>query len=296
MVLDKLGLSLARLAAKTKLAPNLEISFVPQPLSAQALSLAAKSWFAIAAAGQVIFFAYQALFYGPTALSGDYAQWARNDNLIDGYTAGDGLGNLGFLSHVLLGAAITALGILQLIPAVRRRFPQAHRWCGRAFLVLSIAAAIGGLALVWLRGTQTTIVAALGISLNGILILAFAAAAWRAALRRDIAAHERLAFCLWLCVSGVWFLRVGMAAFGIITFGLLRLKEPPFALAFSIWSFGSYLAPLAIYALYRAAKSGPAPVRAAMAGLLFFLCLLTAGGVAGMTIGQWGPLILAPPV
>lgn len=269
----------------------------PSPAGAVTLARAATFWFIIAAIGQLIFVAYMAGFYGPTLASGDYAQWVRNKNLIDGYKPGDTLGNLGFISHIALAFIITSLGIAQLIPALRKRAPRAHRWCGRLFVVAAVFAAIGGLALVWLRGTQSGLSEAIGISLNAVLILAFAAVAWRAALKRDFANHQVWAFRLWLVVNGVWFLRVGMTVFGIVSFGILRLEHPPFALAFGIWSFGSYLAPLAIYELYRRVKAGGAPLaRFAMSAALVVLTLVMAGGIAGMTIGQWLPLILAPPV
>jgi len=264
---------------------------------AVALGRAAALWFFVAAFGQLIFVAYMAGFYGPTLASGDVVQWTRNASLIDAYKPGDALGNLGFISHIGLAFLITSLGIAQLVPALRKHAPRVHRWCGRVFVIAALLAAIGGLALVWGRGTQTGLSSAIAISLNGVLIIGFAGLAWRAARARNFVSHQRWAFRFWLVVSGVWFLRVGMAAFGMIALGVLGMKQPPIALAFDIWSFGSYLAPLAIYGVYRRVKAkGGAGVRVGMCAVLAIITLLMAGGVAGMTVGQWLPLMAASPL
>jgi hypothetical protein len=261
------------------------------------LSRAAGVWFIAAATGQMLFVGYMAGFYGPTVFTGDFAQWSRNSSLIDGYKAGDAAGNLGFISHVVVGFLVTGLGIAQLVPALRRVAPGIHRWCGRIFMVAALFAAIGGLGLVWLRGTQAGFSNSVGISLNGVAIILCAALAWRAALKRDFARHQRWAFRLWLVVNGVWFLRIGMVVFGIVSHGLLGMTEPPIAAAFALWSFGSYIVPLMIYELYWAVKArGGLRMRVAMTVSLGVLTLLMLGGIAGMAIGQWLPLALAPPL
>jgi hypothetical protein len=264
-------------------------------LGAVALTRAAALWFVVAAIGQLIFVAYMAGFYGPTLASGDYAQWTRNKSLIDGYKPNDMFGNLGFISHIALAFVITSLGVAQLIPALRKHAPRVHRWCGRIFLVAALAAAIGGLALVWLRETQTGLGNSIAISLNGVLIIVGSILAFRAAARRDFVSHQRWAFRLWLVVNGVWFLRVGMAAFGMICMGVLNIEKPPLAAFFALWGFGSYFVPLAIYEVYWRVKAAGGPAaRIAMTTALGALTVLMAGGIAGMTVGQWLPLILAP--
>lgn len=258
------------------------------------LSVTAAIWFGVAAVGQLAFAAYIAVFYGPTAISGDYAQWARNENLIDGYKAGDGLGNGQFLAHVLVALIITLAGIAQFLPALRRAAPALHRWCGRVFLIGALIASVNGLWLVWGRGTHLTVSNSIAISLNGVLIILFAWCAWRAALRRDFAPHQAWAFRLWLAVSGVWFLRVGMAAFGIVTMAFLGMEAPPFDAFFAFWGFGSYLVPLALYELYRLARDrGGANAKSAMAAILIVLSVLMGSGIFGVILGQWAPLMLA---
>jgi hypothetical protein len=268
----------------------------PNDAAVRFLRATAIAWFVAAALGQLMFCAYMAGFYGPTIATGDFVQWTREKNLIHGYRAGDMIGNVGFISHVALGFVVTICGLLQMIPLVRRRAPVLHRWSGRAFLVSVCLAAIGGLALVWLRGTQAGLSNALAISLNGVLILLFAPLALRAALQRNFAAHQAWAFRLWLVASGVWFLRIGMAAYAMIGFGALGLKDIAMGAWFAIWGFGCLLAPLALYELYRAAQVRAGAAAWTMGGLMIVLTLLTALGSLGVTIGQWLPMILAPPL
>jgi hypothetical protein len=57
-------------------------------------------------------------------------------------------------SHVLAGAVLSAGGLLQLLPWLRRRMPGWHRWNGRVFLVLALAGTLSGLFLTWVRGSR----------------------------------------------------------------------------------------------------------------------------------------------
>jgi hypothetical protein len=253
---------------------------------ARLLSRAASAWFAAALLGQTAFLAYLLMFYGPTLVTGDFAGWARNENLIDGYVAGDRTGNLQFAIHVAMAALATASGALQLMPAIRNRAPAFHRWNGRAFLAACLVAALGGLWLVWVRGTQTSVFNTAGISLNAVLMLATAAMAWRLALKRDFARHQRWAMRLFLIAHGVWFLRLGMVAWGVLTGG--------FAMGtfFNVWVFGSYLVPWAIYEIYwRVRARGGDGAQAACAGALALLAGLTALGGVGAFLGIWLPLL-----
>jgi hypothetical protein len=262
-------------------------------LSADAwLRGAATLWFVSASIGLCLFGSYILGFYGPTLTSGDYTGWAENRNLIDGYVAGDAIGNLQFAAHVALAGVLTLGGLIQLVPALRRRARALHRWNGRIFLAAALVAAIGGLSLVWIRGTQSGFPEALGISLNACLILVFAGLTWRAAVRRDIADHESWAFRTFLVVNGVWFLRLGMVVYGAVGMGVLGLEDLHMEVVFPLWSFGSYLAPLAFYEIYRAARrSSHALAKGAMASLLVVLSLATLVGSAGAYMMIWSPLM-----
>ena len=81
-------------------------------VASSALQRAASMWFLTAVAGQWLFVYYISAFYGPTAITGDYAAWDRNTNMTDGYLADDAAGNLFFLAHVLAAAVLTFAGTL----------------------------------------------------------------------------------------------------------------------------------------------------------------------------------------
>jgi hypothetical protein len=245
-------------------------------------------WFLVAVAGQWLFAYYIAAHYMPPTVSGNFAAWDEA-GLIHGYTAGDLAGNLGFISHVLLAAVITVGGTLQLIEPLRRRLPRLHRWTGRLYIPIAVFMAVGGLALVWIRGTRLNDIVAMGITLNALLILLAAGLALHFALKRQIDRHRRWAMRLFVLVSGVWFMRVGYMAWGMTTggAGIGEAMGGPFDY---FLAFGCYLVPLAIVELYmRARDSHPAPVKLAMAGVTTLAAGVTAIGVFGAWLVMWSP-------
>lgn len=254
------------------------------------LSWAVKAWFAATALGQLAFAAFIILFYYPPTLRGNFAAW-NSKPLIDGHIAGDTGGNLGFALHVLLAAAMTLSGLVQLVPAVRSRWPRIHRISGRTFLASALLLAAGGLALVWLRGTYLTMPGAIAISLDGVLILLFAVMAWRTALNRDFAAHRRWALRTFAVASGVWLMRVGYITWGMTTGGLGIAKgmTGPFD---TIWAFATHLLPLALAELYlQADRSNRARAKQAMAAVLTVAALAILAGSAGAWLVMWGPYV-----
>lgn len=261
------------------------------PSAAALLDSAARLWWAAALIGQAIFLYYIVAVYGPSTLSGDFAAWNENKALIKGHVPGDTAGNLAFAAHVLLAAVVTFGGTLQLVPQIRARAPAVHRWTGRAFLVTAILGSIAGLCMTWGRPTARNLTEAVAISIDGVLILAFAALAWRTALRRELAAHRRWALRTFLVANGVWFLRVGVAAWGMI--GKVAGEGwPSTGSFFVVWNFGCYLVPLAILELYLLAKAGGAPpVRVATAGVLIVATGLMGLGVVGVWFGFFAPVL-----
>jgi uncharacterized membrane protein len=252
------------------------------------------AWFTSACIGQFLFLTYILGFYGTSAARGQFADWSKHRQVIDGYVAGDLIGNIQFGAHIVMAAILTLGGMLQLMPAVRNRFGQFHRWNGRIFAMAALCASFGGLWLVWVRGSRIDMTSAIGISLNAILIIFFIAMAVKRAREGDFADHQRWAMRAFLAVSGVWFLRVGIMAFGLVTSGAMGLPSSYTEGFFPIWSFGSYLVPLAIYELYAAAKSGA--LRAfqnIMMVVLFTLTGLSCLGIFGAALVMWLPSVCA---
>jgi len=254
-----------------------------------ALKSAARFWFVVAVAGQLIFAAYIALFYGASAVQGNWAMWSKV--MPRGYIPGDTAGNTAIATHLFLAFLITVGGALQLIPAVRARVPTFHRWNGRIYVVSAIVASIGGLYLVWVRGTVGDTWQHLGTTLNAGLIMLCAVMAWRRALARDFIAHRRWALRLFLVVSGVWFFRVGLMLWLLIHQAPVGFDSKTFQGPFlTFLAFAQTLVPLAVLQLYLWTQRSVNPsyqfVMAAGLGLLTFAM---GAGIFGATMMMWLP-------
>ncbi len=238
--------------------------------------------------GQVIFAAYVIANYGGDVLRGDVRAW--NETLIHGILSGDPVGNAAVAVHLALAVIITLCGPLQLVPHLRARAPGFHRWNGRVYLFIAFTASLGGLYMIWSRGTLGGLVNQLAISGNAVLIMFCATLALRHALRREFEAHRRWATRLFLAVSGVWFFRVGLMAWIAANGGPVGVGDEldgPFAVT---WAYGQYLLPVAVYELYLRALDGRAALaRLAAAGLIAALTLLMAVGTVMATLFMWLP-------
>lgn len=247
------------------------------------------AWFLVAVVGQGAFVWMILAHYGRHALNGTASAW--NDKpLIKGYVAGDDFGNLMFAVHVLLAAVITLGGLMQLVPALRQRLPVLHRWNGRLFVATAIVMALGGLWLTWGRGTYLSTISAVSVSINGLLILVCCAIAWLMAVRKNFEAHQRWAMRAFLVVNGVWFLRIGLMAWVLVTGGGIGMNKTLSGPADVFLQFGSYLVPLAVHEAYLWAKRrSDAPPRYLTAALVFLMAAVTAIGVVGAIQFMWGP-------
>lgn len=235
---------------------------------------AASLWFAATLAGQAVFLFYIVAFYGPPTLGGNYEAWDKNPFLRKGYVEGDEIGNLAFAAHVVVAAIVTLGGLIQFIPRIRARAIGLHRWNGRLFMLGAIVAALSGLYMVWMRGDVGNLSNAVAISLNGALILVFAALAWSNVLRGNIAAHRRWAMRTYMVANGVFFIRMMVSAW------LVLLQKSPGAF-FHVLEFASFLLPLAVLELYLRAREGGAFGKIALAPVLAGFAALTAVGVFG---------------
>jgi uncharacterized membrane protein len=197
------------------------------------------------------------------------------------------LRNWAFAVHVFLAAYVSLAGALQLIPLIRARFPKFHRWNGRIFLTLAFGVGLSGLFMTWEHGADASLSGSLGISLNAVLILVFAALAWRTALKRDFDSHRRWALRTYVVANGQWFFRVGIFAWFIVAKGkgLGANLDGPVAL---FWEFGCYLLPLAMLELYLRAKERGSYM---LAGATIAFTLLMAAGLFGIFMFMWRPLI-----
>ncbi|UKK83456.1 DUF2306 domain-containing protein [Sphingopyxis sp. BSN-002] len=271
---------------------TIDASFEPVRPARRAdwLGRAATFCYLAIAAGQLLFTAFILAFYYPSSLSGNFAAWNAKP-LIKGFVAGDASGNLFFAAHVLMAAVITFGGLVQLVPAIRSRWPAVHRWNGRLYLLSALALALGGLWLTWGRGTWLNLIGAFGISLDALLILAFAAMAYRTARARRFADHRRWALRLFAVASAVWFMRVGYMAWGIASggAGIGKAMDGPFDI---FLAFANSLLPLAVTELYlRAGAHGTPAAKTSVAALLGVSGLVILAGSAGAWMMMWSPYL-----
>lgn len=260
-------------------------------LASKALRWSGMLWFIVAAIGQTAFIGFIIAFYGVRTATGDFAGW--NDKpLIDGYIEGDDTGNLVFAAHVLLAAVVTLGGLMQLIPAIRRRLPGLHRWTGRIFLVVAIFMSLSGVWLTVVRGTYLSPISAVAILIDGLLILMFAGLAWRHAIKRRFEQHRKWAMRTFMVVSGVWFLRIGLMGWVIVNQGPAGLTDDLSGPIDSIMTFGSFLIPLTLLELYFAAQRSSGGALKILAALVVVAAATyTALGVIGTVAFMWGPYI-----
>ena len=142
---------------------------------------------AIVFVGKFVFHYY--LNYGPPAF-GSY--WPRRAGLV---------------THITAGTVALLVGPFQLWSGLRARYPAAHRWAGRIFL---LAMAAGSVASFYLAST-TAFGWAFGWGLAGLGI-AWAGSSlvgYYAILRRNIVLHRR------------WMIRAYVVTFGFVTFRVI---------------------------------------------------------------------------
>ena len=193
----------------------------------------------------------------------------------------------------MLGAILTGDGPRQLNSKIRAYAAPFHHWNGRIYIPTVIITSLAGLYMIWIRGTVGGLVQHVGISLDGVLIILFAAIALRYAIARDIAIHRRWALRLFLVVSGVWFIRVGWGLWFFLESAPLGYDLERFQGAFSIFqSFASYLLPLAVLELYlRTQDRAGARGKFVMAGGLLVLTVAMGIGIFSAATIMWLPLI-----
>jgi hypothetical protein len=269
----------------------------PRVTSAGALNAAAKLWFLVAVAGQGTFVYYITAFYAAPTLQGHFEAWRRNTSLITGYVAGDRMGNLAFAGHVLMAALVTASGALQLLPGVRARAPAFHHWNGRAYVLTAFLMALGGIWLVWVRGTYLNLFGVASSTILALLIMVCAGMTVRSAIARRLDSHHRWALRTFLVVNGVWFQRIGYMTWIILNRGPVGIgdhMDGPFDI---FWGFGEFMIPLAVLELYfRSRDAAPTPAKGAMAAALLALTGLMAVGIVGAWLFMWRPVLVHPGV
>jgi hypothetical protein len=259
-----------------------------------ALNTAARFWFVVFVASQLIFVVYVIAFYGGSAIRGDLQAWNRV--IPQGYTTDHGSGhtmsNVAVAVHLVVAVGIMAAGPLQLIPQIRQRAPRFHRWNGRLYAVALLLISVTGLQMIWSRA-GASIAQYVGTSVHAILIMSFAALAVRYAVARDLRIHRRWALRLFMVVNAGLFFRIGLLQWIFLYKGPAGFDPKTFAGPFlSFWSVADYLLPLAALEIYLYARDrGSIGSRFATAATLLVVSVAMGIGISAATTVMWVPRV-----
>ncbi len=259
----------------------------------KALDGAAKFWFMTVLVGQAIFSFYIVMFYYTATAKNDMERF--NQVMPAGYMEGDFWGNIAVVAHVVFAAIITVGGLIQLFPIVRQKIPSLHRWNGRLYVATAMIMSLTGAFMVITRHDQVAgdLFGHVAIMINAAIIMLCAVNAFRMARLKQFAQHRIWALRLFIAVSGVWMLRVGLMAWLMVHgkpvgFDPVSFTGPFLNVLYTL----VYIVPLLFLEVYlRAQSSGSVPQKLITATAVVLLSLVMLGGVFGATMGLWLPRI-----
>ncbi|MGW8389684.1 DUF2306 domain-containing protein [Pseudoduganella sp. HUAS MS19] len=255
----------------------------------QALKLATAFWFAVTTIGQLLFVLYILGFHGRAIVQGHPE--AVNKVLPKGFVPGDSLGNAALFMHLAFAVVIIGGGLLQLVPQLRSAAPRLHRWNGRVYVTLAVVSSLAGMLMMVTRGTVGGAAMHAGMTIDALLVLAFAFMTVREARARRFDSHRRWALRLFMAVSAVWFFRIGLMGWLVINGGPVGFDPVAFRGSFlDVLAFAQYLLPLAVLELYfRTQASRISLARPAMAATLLVATVAMGVGIFGAAMGMWLP-------
>jgi uncharacterized membrane protein len=94
-----------------------------------------------------------------------------------------------FLAHVTGGLVALLLGPWQFVAKLRARFPKAHRWSGRVYLLAVLIGGIGGFLVAWT--TVSGLMVSFGFSFLAVFWLYSSWRAYQSARAGEFTAHRR---------------------------------------------------------------------------------------------------------
>lgn len=157
--------------------------------------------------------------------------------------------NIAIFAHMTTGAVITVLAPVQLIPALRRRWPRWHRRLGYLLMLCAVPTAFGGLVFIGARGTIGGPVMNVGFALYGCLVALSVLQTVRFARVRDFEQHYAWAIRFFVLAIGSWLYRMHYAVWYAITDGYA--SAPDFSGVFDqVQVFAFYLPYLLLVELH----------------------------------------------
>jgi hypothetical protein len=259
--------------------------------SDHALRWSARALVAIVWLSSAIFGAYILFHYVGALAAGEAGQW--NAALPHLYVPGSLAANIGIGVHFLLGAVLLLFGPVQLIAAIRNRWPRVHRWIGWSYAVSAFVTGAGGTFYILARGTTGGWVMDLGFGIYGVLMMVTAAQTVRHAIARRIEVHRGWAIRLFALAIGSWLYRI-QYGFWFLLFGTLGHNSDFHGWFDRVMVFFFFVPNLIVAELFiRARKSNAPPaLRAGGALVLAAAAVLVALATWTFTTKFWGPSIL----
>ncbi len=120
--------------------------------------------------------------------------------------------------HIIGAATALLIGLLNFIAAIRRRWPQVHRWIGRIYIVSCLVGGVGGLVAAF--GSTAGPIATAGFGLLGIFWIVINSQGWRMARARRFTDHR------------AWMIRSFALTFGAVNLRLYLPLIPLFHVSF----------------------------------------------------------------
>lgn len=238
-----------------------------------------------------LFGLYILAFYASALYEGNLERW--NQLLPRLYESGTKTATSGIGLHFAAGGIILVLGSIQLIDAVRIRFPALHRWLGHLYVISCLLAAVGGLAFIALKGTIGGLMMDIGFGLYGVLMFVSAIQTYRYAVARQINKHRIWSLRLYALAIGSWLYRMDYGFWLLLTDGLghTRSFSGPFD---SVMAFFFYIPNLLVVEAYtRANRYKASPILRLSASVVLLLATGFLGlGTYYFTLYYWGPAIV----
>jgi hypothetical protein len=144
--------------------------------------------------------------------------------------------------HAGLGAVALLIGLLQLLPDLRTRWPVAHRWLGRTYMGACLISGFAGLILS--MGSAAGPVATAGFSSAAVISLICAAQAWRMAMARRFDDHREWVIRSYAMIFAAVTLRIWLP--------LSQIAHFDFMDSYRVISFLGWLPNLIVAELYLA--------------------------------------------
>lgn len=271
---------------------NFAASLTPRLSWTPAVRWSGAALAAVAWASGVVFGAYILAFYGGALIDGLASQWNRRPqppNLFDQSTP---WANVGIGLHFLTGAILLGLGPVQLLGAIRARWPRLHRWSGRLYASAAVLTGLGGLVFIAAKGTIGGAQMSIAFALYGLALILAAVNTARHARARRLDLHRAWAIRLYALVIGSWLYRIENSGWRLLTgwWGHTATFDGPFDQLMVYFFFVPNLILAEAYLRAGRPAAGPA-AQVAIAALLtaatVFLALLTVL----LTLRLWGPPI-----